>query len=112
MNDVEFNSIDEVDQFYSFYSLATGFSIRKNKLDKNRAGTLVLIRQLVCSKEGVRRGFEVRWPDVEVWSQQLVDESNWQDGWQIMIFSSEEQLARQEIAAKRQGKKRILRAVA
>lgn len=65
MNDVEFRSIDEVDQFYSFYSLATGFSMRKNKLDKNRAGTLVLRRQLVCSKEGVRRGSEVRQPDVE-----------------------------------------------
>lgn len=80
MNDVQFNNIDEVDQFYSFYSLAIGFSLRKNKLDKNRAGTLVLIRHLVYSQEGVRRGFEVRRPDVEVQSQQPVDESNWQDG--------------------------------
>ncbi|KAK9912722.1 hypothetical protein M0R45_036571 [Rubus argutus] len=52
---VEFKSIEEVDKFYSYYSLAKGFNMRKNKLDKNRAGTVVIRRQLVCSKEGKRR---------------------------------------------------------
>ncbi|KAK9912106.1 hypothetical protein M0R45_035980 [Rubus argutus] len=82
MNDVEFRSIDEVDQFYSFYSLVTDFSMRKNKLDKNRAGTLVLRRQLVCSKEGVRRGTEVRQLDVEHRSRPPVNEFDWLDGQQ------------------------------
>ncbi|XP_062005564.1 protein FAR1-RELATED SEQUENCE 5-like [Rosa rugosa] len=50
---VEFGSVNEVDSFYSFYSLAMGFSFRKQKLDKE-AGTVVR-RQLVCSKEGIRK---------------------------------------------------------
>ncbi|KAM5585610.1 hypothetical protein ABKV19_004813 [Rosa sericea] len=54
LKEVEFNSIEEVDKFYSYYSLAKGFSVRKQKLDKNRAG-LVIRRQLVCSKQGKRR---------------------------------------------------------
>ncbi|KAK9931104.1 hypothetical protein M0R45_018399 [Rubus argutus] len=56
LRDVEFGTIAEVDEFYSYYSLATGFSMRKRRCDKNRAGTLVLCRQLVCSKQGQRRG--------------------------------------------------------
>ncbi|XP_050368420.1 protein FAR1-RELATED SEQUENCE 5-like [Argentina anserina] len=52
---VEFNSIEEVDNFYIYYSLAKGFSVRKYKLDKNRSGTQVIRRKLVCSKEGKRK---------------------------------------------------------
>ncbi|KAL6199362.1 hypothetical protein ACLB2K_029146 [Fragaria x ananassa] len=55
LKEVEFNSIEEVDKFYSYYSLAKGFSVRKYKLDKNRSGTLVIRRQLVCSKQGKRK---------------------------------------------------------
>ncbi|KAL6127467.1 hypothetical protein ACLB2K_070832 [Fragaria x ananassa] len=51
---VEFATIEEVEKFYSSYSLAKGFSMRKHRLDKNRAGTLVTRRDLVCSKEGMR----------------------------------------------------------
>ena len=52
--DVEFETIEEVENFYSCYSFAKGFSMRKGRLDKNRAGTLVLRRDLYCSKEGLR----------------------------------------------------------
>lgn len=55
LNDVEFKTIDEVDTFYSYYSLAKGFSMRRHKLDKNRTRTKVIRRELVCSRQGVRK---------------------------------------------------------
>lgn len=54
LKEVDFESVEEVDTFYSFYSLAMGFSFRKEKLDKNIYG-IVVRRQLVCSKEGTRK---------------------------------------------------------
>lgn len=54
LNGVQFKSVEEVDQFYSYYSLAIGFSVRKNKADKN-CDQLVRRRQLVCSRQGKRR---------------------------------------------------------
>ncbi|XP_040375220.1 uncharacterized protein LOC112196910 isoform X2 [Rosa chinensis] len=48
---VEFKSVEDVDRFYSYYSLAMGFSMRKFKLDKNRSGTQFNRRVLVCSKQ-------------------------------------------------------------
>lgn len=51
---VEFKSVEEVDQFYSYYSLATGFSVRKHKADKN-SEQKIRRRQLLCSREGERR---------------------------------------------------------
>lgn len=30
LNEVEFRTVDEVDQFYAYYSLALGFSVRKH----------------------------------------------------------------------------------
>lgn len=35
LNEVEFRIMDEVNQFYAYYSLAIGFSVRKHKTDKN-----------------------------------------------------------------------------
>ncbi|XP_040364040.1 protein FAR1-RELATED SEQUENCE 5-like [Rosa chinensis] len=55
LKEVEFNTIEEVDRFYNYYSLAKGFSMRKYKQDKNRAGTLIIRRQLVCSRQGQRK---------------------------------------------------------
>lgn len=54
LNGVQFKSVEEIDQFYSYYSLAIGFSVRKNKADKN-CDQLVRRRQLVCSRQGTRR---------------------------------------------------------
>ncbi|PRQ32077.1 putative transcription factor FAR family [Rosa chinensis] len=51
---VEFSSVKEVDTFYAYYSLAMGFSFRKEKLCRN-AAQVVVRRQLVCSKEGERK---------------------------------------------------------
>ncbi|KAK9932636.1 hypothetical protein M0R45_019863 [Rubus argutus] len=53
---VEFKSIDEVDQFYSHYSLATSFSVRKHKTDKNSEQNFRR-RQLLCSRAGERRTY-------------------------------------------------------
>lgn len=54
LDGMEFQNINEVDKFYNYYALAMGFSVRKFKMDKNAAG-IVVRRQLVCSKEGVRK---------------------------------------------------------
>ncbi|KAM5578706.1 protein FAR1-RELATED SEQUENCE 5-like, partial [Rosa sericea] len=51
---VEFSSVEAVDTFYAYYSLAMGFSFRKEKLCRN-AAQVVVRRQLVCSKEGERK---------------------------------------------------------
>lgn len=54
LDGVEFQNINEVEKIYSYFSLALGFSLRKFKMDKNAAG-IVVRRQLVCSKQGVRK---------------------------------------------------------
>ncbi|KAK9928610.1 hypothetical protein M0R45_025736 [Rubus argutus] len=73
LRDVKFGTIAEVDEFYSYYSLANEFSMRKRRCDKNRAGTLVLCRKLVCSKEGQRGGAS---PNEDDNDQQLPKERN------------------------------------
>ncbi|KAK9929341.1 hypothetical protein M0R45_026443 [Rubus argutus] len=40
LNGVEFRDIDEVDTFYSYYSLAMDFSVRKQKMDKDKEGVV------------------------------------------------------------------------
>lgn len=54
LNEVEFRTIDEVDQFYAYYSLAIGFSVRKHKTDTN-CDKKIRRRQLVCSRQGERQ---------------------------------------------------------
>jgi zinc finger SWIM domain-containing protein 3 len=54
LDGVEFKTADEVDQFYAYYSLAIGFSVRKHKSDKNSEAKIRRII-LVCSRQGQRQ---------------------------------------------------------
>ncbi|XP_024164242.1 protein FAR1-RELATED SEQUENCE 5-like [Rosa chinensis] len=50
-NGILFRSVDDVERFYAYHSIAKGFSVRKSKSDKDRDGD-ILRRSLCCSKEG------------------------------------------------------------
>lgn len=80
LREVEFCTISEVEQFYSYYSLAKGFSMRKYRCDKNRAGTLVLCRQLICSNQCQRRGSDPKEEDGEEQLLKEIDVINTQSG--------------------------------
>ncbi|KAL6196325.1 hypothetical protein ACLB2K_031940 [Fragaria x ananassa] len=55
LHGVAFKTIEDVESFYSYYSLAMGFSVRKFKLDWNASRTVIIRRSLVCSKQGARK---------------------------------------------------------
>ncbi|XP_062011542.1 putative protein FAR1-RELATED SEQUENCE 10 [Rosa rugosa] len=54
MNGIFFRSVEDVERFYAYHSIAKGFSVRKSKSDKDRGGQ-IFRRSLCCSKEGWRK---------------------------------------------------------
>ncbi|KAL6145669.1 hypothetical protein ACLB2K_056354 [Fragaria x ananassa] len=54
LSNVVFKSVEEAEMFYLHYSVAKGFSIRKYKLAWNSDNTVIIRREMVCAREGVR----------------------------------------------------------
>ncbi|KAL6142132.1 hypothetical protein ACLB2K_060415 [Fragaria x ananassa] len=54
LKNVVFKSVEEAEKFYLYYSVAKGFSMRKHKLGWNSKKTLIIRRQMVCSRQGER----------------------------------------------------------
>ena len=49
-----FGSEDEAFQFYNNYALEKGFSVRKSYVEWDAANVEIILRKLVCSREGCR----------------------------------------------------------
>ncbi|KAL6192088.1 hypothetical protein ACLB2K_038475 [Fragaria x ananassa] len=54
LSNVVFKSGEEAKMFYLHYLVAKGFSIRKYKLAWNSENTVIIRREMVCAREGVR----------------------------------------------------------
>ncbi|KAL6179587.1 hypothetical protein ACLB2K_051100 [Fragaria x ananassa] len=54
LSNVVFKSVEEAEMFYLHYSVAKGFNIRKYKLAWNSDDTVIIRREMVCAREGVR----------------------------------------------------------
>ena len=47
-----FETYDEVYEYYNSYGRIVGFSVRKQRLDKDKRSGLITIREFCCNREG------------------------------------------------------------
>ncbi|KAK8990997.1 hypothetical protein V6N11_062023 [Hibiscus sabdariffa] len=51
---MEFESPDDAQQYYNKYARSKGFGTRKNRIFRSRTNKIMIAREFVCSKEGLR----------------------------------------------------------
>ncbi|KAK9016121.1 hypothetical protein V6N11_007201 [Hibiscus sabdariffa] len=51
---MEFESPDDAQQYYNKYARSKGFDTRKNRIFRSRTNKVMIAREFVCSKEGLR----------------------------------------------------------
>ncbi|KAL4385753.1 hypothetical protein GQ457_15G014850 [Hibiscus cannabinus] len=51
---MEFESPDDAQQYYNKYARSKGFGTRKNRIFRSRTNNVMIAREFVCSKEGLR----------------------------------------------------------